>query len=137
VRKNRAVVRRALLLVAVALVAAGVDLAVKRTVPTELYHERSGLYVLLAGCALPWAAALVATGSRLVAAAGGVLVGGAAANVVSLALWPAGIPDPLVRGGVAFNPADVCALAGGLVLIPLAVAVFAAGNRDRVRQPVV
>ena len=70
-------------------------------------------------------------------AAGGVLVGGAIANVLSLALWPAGVPDPLVLGVVAFNPADVFALAGGLLLVPLAVAVFAVRNRHRLRQRVV
>ena len=126
-----------MLLVSVAVATAAVDLAVKGVVPAELYHERSGLYVLFAACALPWAAALVATGSRLVSAAGGVLVGGAIANVLSLALWPAGVPDPLVLGVVAFNPADVFALAGGLVLVPLAVAIFAVRNRHRLRQRVV
>jgi hypothetical protein len=131
------VARCALFLGLVALVVAGIDLAVKAAVPAVLYHERSGLYVLVAGCALPWAAALVATGSRLVSAAGGVLVGGAAANLLSVALWPAGVPDPLVLGIVAFNPADVFALAGGLVLVPLAVAIFAARNRGRLRQRVI
>lgn len=129
-------VRRALPLASVAVVVAGVDLAVKGLMPAALYHERSGLYVLVAACALPWAAALVATGSRLVSAAGGVLVGGAVANLLSLAMWPAGVPNPLVAGAVAFNPADVFALAGGLVLVPLAVAVFAARNRERLRQRV-
>ena len=129
--------RCALLLGFVAAATAAVDLAVKAGTPTTYFHERSGLYVLLAACALPWAAALVATGSRLVSAAGGVLVGGAIANVLSLALWPAGVPDPLVLGVVAFNPADVFALAGGLVLVPLAVAVFAVRNRHRLRQRVV
>jgi hypothetical protein len=130
------VTRRALLLGTVALAAAAVDLAVKGLVPAPLYHERSAPYVLVAACSLPWAAALLATGSRLVAAAGGVLLGGAVANLASLALWPAGVPDPLVAGQVAFNPADVFALAGGLVLVPGAVAVYAARNRDRLREPV-
>jgi hypothetical protein len=128
--------RCVVLLGSVALATAAVDLAVKGLGPATLYHERSGLYVLLAACALPWAAALIATGSPLVSAAGGVLVGGAAANVLSLAIWPAGVPDPLVVGAVAFNPADVCALAGGLVLVPLAVVIFAARNRERLRQRV-
>jgi hypothetical protein len=130
------VVCRALLLVAVAVVAAAADLAVKAGAATTYFHERSGLYVLVAACAVPWAALLVATGSRLVAAAGGVLLGGALANVASLALWPAGVPNPLVAGAYAFNPADVFALAGGLVLVPAAVAVYAARNRERLREPV-
>ena len=128
--------RRALLLASVALAAAAIDLAVKGAAPTTYFHERSGLYVLAAACALPWAAALVATGSRLVAAAGGVLLGGALANLASLALWPAGVPNPLVAGDIAFNPADLFALAGGLVFVPAAVAVYAARNRDRLREPV-
>jgi hypothetical protein len=128
--------RCALLLVSVAAILAAADLAVKGIAPSALYHERSGLFVLLAACALPWAAALVATGSRLLSAAGGVLVGGPAANVLSLALWPAGVPDPLVVGNVAFNPADDFAVLGGVVLVPLAVVIFAVRNRHRLGQRV-
>ncbi len=128
--------QRALLLLGIALAAVAVDLAVKAGTPTTYFHERSGLYVLVAACSIPWAAALLATGSRLVAAAGGVLLGGALANLASLALWPAGVPNPLVAGAFAFNPADVFGLAGGLVLVPAAVAVYATRNRERLREPV-
>ncbi len=127
---------RALILVTVALAVAAIDLAVKAGMATTYFHERSGLYVLVAACAIPWAAALLATGSRLVAAAGGVLLGGALANLTSLAVWPAGVPDPLIAGAFAFNPADIFALAGGLLFVPAAVAVYAARNRERLRAPV-
>ncbi len=127
---------RALLLVSVAFAAATIDLAVKAGTAPTYFHERSGLYVLVAACAIPWAALLVATGSRLVAAAGGVLLGGALANLASLALWPAGVPNPLIAGAYAFNAADLFALAGGLVLVPAAVAVYAARNRERLSEPV-
>jgi hypothetical protein len=130
------VTKRALLLASVALATAAVDLAVKAGMPATDFHERSGLYVAAAACSIPWAVTLLATGSRLVAAAGGVLLGGALANLASLGLWADGVPNPLVAGPYAFNPADAFALLGGLVLVPAAVAVYAARNRGRLREPV-
>jgi hypothetical protein len=64
-------------------------------------------------------------------------VGGAAGNVLSLALWPSltGVPNPLVSHGVAFNLADVSA-GLGLVLLGPAVLVFAVSNRRRLFEPV-
>jgi len=91
-------------------------------------HDRSPFYGLVAVAAVAWSAALLATGSRLLAGAGGLVLGGALANAASLLLWP-GVPDPLVAGQVAFNPADVAALAGGLIAVPLAAGAVAVRSR--------
>jgi lipoprotein signal peptidase len=133
--------RSALALAAVAVFVAGADL-VHKTVSTAdgravPLHERSAGYALVLAAALAWAAALLAARSPLLAAAGGVVAGGALGNVLSLALW-AGVPDPLVADGlgVAFNLADVAALAGGAVLVPLAVLALAVRRRADLRRPV-
>ena len=115
------------ILAASAAAVIAVDLGLKAVAagPDVPLHDRSPVYALVAVAALSWSAALLATGSRLLAAAGGLVVGGAVANVASLALWP-GVPDPLVAGGIAFNPADVAALTGGLVAVPLAAGILIA-----------
>lgn len=129
--------RAALLLAATATLLAGADLAHKALAVEEstLLHARGPAYVLLAVVAAPWAAALVAARSLPLALAGGVLLGGAAGNLVSLALWP-GVPNPLVAGAVAFNLADVFAAAGGLVLVPAAAGLTAWRSRASLREPV-
>jgi hypothetical protein len=133
--------RSALVLAAVAVLVAGADLVHKavamRAAGAVPLHERSAGYALVLAAALAWAAALLAARSPLLAAAGGVVAGGALGNVLSLALW-AGVPDPLVADGlgVAFNLADVAALAGGAVLVPLAVLALAVRRRADLRRPV-
>ncbi|MGH3102819.1 MAG: signal peptidase II [Gaiellaceae bacterium] len=87
------------------------------------------------------AAAVVLTRSRSLAAVCGLLVGGAAGNLLSLALWPLhdGVPDPFAirRGEMVayFNLADVFLAGSVLALLPVTV-VFALRNRERLRQPV-
>jgi lipoprotein signal peptidase len=60
--------------------------------------------------------------------------GGALATFVSGLAW-GGVPDPLVRGGIAFNLADV-AIAGGDTLLLVAVLLHAWTNRAHLREPV-
>jgi hypothetical protein len=128
------------LLGAAAFVAA-IDLAHKafamRDPAAVPLHDRSAGYALVLAAALAWAAALVAARSPLLALAGGVVAGGAAGNVLSLALWP-GVPDPLSWDalGLAYNLADVAALAGGIVLVPLAVLALVARRGGELRRPV-
>jgi hypothetical protein len=101
-------------------------------------HPRSALYVLgIALASILWAGALVLTRSLSIALGGGVLVGGAAANVVSLALWPAvdGVPNPLSAGTVAFNLADAASAVGFASVLATTV-VYATGNRERWQDPV-
>jgi len=131
----------ALVLVAVAALVSGGDLLHKAVAlhgPDAVpLHERSAGYALVLAAAVVWAAALLAARSPVLAAAGGVVAGGALANATSLALW-AGVPDPLFSNGlgVAFNLADVAALAGGLVLVPLAVLALAVRRGHDLRRPV-
>ncbi len=101
-------------------------------------HERPVGYIAAgATAATIWAIAIVLARSIPIAVAGGIAVGGAVANLTSLALWPsfAGVPDPLVAGRIAFNVADV-AVAVGLVLVVATTLVFAVRNRSRLREPV-
>ncbi len=84
------------------------------------------------------AAALLAFAPRLrsrgIVLGAGIAAGGALATFVSGLAWGA-VPDPLVRGGVAFNLADV-AIAGGDALLLAAVLLHAWTNRWRLREPV-
>jgi len=102
------------LLLVVAAVVAGADLLDKAAQPAgpDLYNPRSGGYAVLAfGLAAALAALAPRVGSRPLAAAAGVAVGGALANGLSALLWQ-GVPDPLVAGGFAFNVADAAVLLG-------------------------
>jgi hypothetical protein len=113
-------------------------LAVSTADMAVMVHERPPLYAVgIAVATLAWSAAIVLTGSSAIALAGGVVAGGAAANVVSLAFWPSldGVPNPLRAGYVAFNAGDV-AVAIGLVGVLAGTAAFAARNRERLREPV-
>ena len=103
---------RLLLLVAAAVLGADlVDKAVQPAQP-DLYHSRSAGYVVLTiGLAAALAALAPRVGSRPLAVAAGVAVGGALANALSALIWP-GVPDPLVAGGLAFNLADLAVLLG-------------------------
>jgi len=137
------VLRTFCLLAAAAGVVATVDLAQKGLAISEqgravFTHERSPLYIIgLVAAALLWAGTVSLAGSTSIALAGGLVVGGAAGNVASIALWPSlpGVPDPIVAGGYAFNVADV-ATALGLVLLLPATLVFAGRNLGRLREPV-
>ena len=135
--------RSSLVLAATVAVTGGVALghtalALSTAGPAVPAHGRSALYVVgIAGATLLWAAAIVLTRSALLAFAGGVLAGGAAANLASLALWPSvdGVPNPLVAGDVAFNAADLT-VGAGFLLVLATTTVFAARNRERLREPV-
>jgi lipoprotein signal peptidase len=115
------------------------QLAVSDHGGTVLAHDRSGLYVVgVAAASALWAGALTLTRSGPIMFTGGLVLGGAAGNLASIALWPSvpGVPDPIVAGGVAFNVADVAVMAGFTLLIP-ATLVFAVRNRARLFEPVI
>lgn len=97
-------------------------------------HERPAAWIGLFGAfALFEAAAIVLTRSSALAFAGGLLVGGSAANLASAAVW-GGVPDPIALGGVYLSAADVLIAAGIALLVPTTV-LFALRNRERLRQP--
>ena len=119
--------RCALALGASASLLAAVDLAHKASGDGAVLHQRSGGYAaLVVGLSTLWAAAIVLSRSAALGVAGGIVLGGAAGNVASLALWP-GVPDPLEIGWLAFNLADTFVL-GGFVLVA-AVALRLAATR--------
>jgi lipoprotein signal peptidase len=119
------------LLLGAAAVVALLDLAHKAYAISErggavLLHDRPTRYVV-AGAVLSfgWAGAVALTRSSSIAFAGGVVLGGAAGNLLSFALWPSlsGVPDPILAGGVAFSLGDVAVVVGFALLVP-AVLVF-------------
>jgi lipoprotein signal peptidase len=128
--------KRALFALAgIAIALAAVDLAHKADAGPVHLHERSASYVFFALALMSaWTSALLATRSLSLAAAGGVVAGGAIGNLASVALW-SGVPNPLVVEPFAFNLADVFVVSG-FVLTALAMLAFAIRNRDRLREPV-
>ena len=135
--------RAAVWLVGSGTVVAAVDLGHKAAAladPTAgvPLHPRSVLYAVgVAAISAIWAFAILLTRSTSIALGGGIFLGGAAGNVVSLALWPsvAGVPNPLLAREIAFNLADV-AVAVGLVFVLATAAIFAARNRARLHERV-
>jgi hypothetical protein len=130
------------LLLGAATVVAALDLAHKAYAISErggavLLHDRPAAYVVAgAALSLGWAGAVALTRSSSIALFGGVVLGGAAGNLLSFALWPSlpGVPDPIVAHGLAFSVGDVAVLGGLALLLPAAVA-YARRNRGRLVQP--
>ena len=135
-------IRTLALLLGAAAVVATVDLAHKALAISEQggavpAHDRSAHYVAgLAAVTLAWTGAIALVRSPGIALTGGLVLGGAIGNLASFALWPSlpGVPDPIIRGGIAFNLADVSAVLGLALLVP-AILVFAVRNRDRLFEP--
>jgi lipoprotein signal peptidase len=122
-------------LTATAGVAAAIDLASKAGAVAPPLHQRSALYVaVVAGGSFAWAFAIVLTRSVPLSAAGGLVLGGAAGNVLSLAIWP-GVPNPIVVEPIAFNLADAFVFVG-FGLVCAAAAGIAVSDPDRLRAPV-
>jgi lipoprotein signal peptidase len=128
VRRRRAV---ALVAAIVVMVAALVH---QTLTPTPFHHERApGVFVLAAVIA----AALLVLAPRIpslgVAIGAGIAAGGALATLVSGVAWD-GVPDPLVRDGIAFNISDLAIAAGdGMLLI--AALLHAWRHRTELRRP--
>lgn len=104
--------------------------------PSRFSHARSPLMLAGAG-ALAVALLLVAprAASPAISLGAGIAAGGAAATLIAGAAWRDGVPNPLVRGGVAFNLADL-AIAGGDTLLLAAALMHAWRHRDRLTEPV-
>jgi len=125
--------RRTAIAVALAVLAAVV--VHDALAPTRFEHHRSPVTLVVAGLL---AAALLALAPRVrsrgIVLGAGVAAGGALATFVSGLAW-GGVPDPLVRGGVAFNLADVAIAAGDALLLGAAL-LHVWTNRTRLREPV-
>ena len=132
--------RRRALLIATASVVAAVDLGYKASVSTPYHHLRSiGIAWLAAGVIVALVVLVPRLPSSAASVGAGLAAGGAFGNLVSVLAWSDGVPDPLVlagtRYGVAFNLADVFALAGDAVLLSAAV-LYGVRNRARLRDRV-
>jgi lipoprotein signal peptidase len=127
---------RALVTIAVAALLAAADLAHKTAfvTPPWGYHMRSGAWLGLTAAVIIVCLLLVRVPSWAVAAAAGVLAGGAAGNALSAVGSTEGVPNPIVVGlsnlVIAFNLADVFTLAG-IVLLTSLLVVVTIENRER------
>jgi hypothetical protein len=125
---------RVALAAAAAIVAA--TLADDLLAPSRLSHARSP--VTLAGAGL-LAVALLLLAPRArslgMSLGAGIAAGGAAATLVAGVAWRDGVPNPLVRGGVAFNLADL-AIAGGDALLLAAALLHGWRHRSRLFEPI-
>lgn len=124
--------RRTAIAVALAVLAAVV--AHDALAPTRFQHHRSPVTLLFAGLLAALLALAPRIRSRGIVLGAGIAAGGALATFVSGLAWGA-VPDPLVRGGVAFNLADV-AIAAGDALLLVAALLHAWTNRTRLREPI-
>ena len=121
--------------VAAALAVLGVDLVHEALTPTPFHHSRSpGVFVLAVALAVVLLALAPRVPSVGVALGAGIAAGGALGTAVSGVAWN-GVPDPLVRGGIAFNISDVAIGVGDAILIA-SVLVHAWVHHDRLREPV-
>ena len=126
--------RCALVLGGSAVAVAAVDLAHKAAAGGAPFHARSAGYVgIVLVLSLAWSAAIVVVRSPSMAVGGGILAGGAAGNLTSLAIWP-GVPNPLAVSAIAFNLADIFVL-GGFVLVARAAIELARRDRGRLSEP--
>jgi len=134
------VVGRIGIMLGVALPLAAADLLVKASEPTEVwaYHERSFGWLLLSVSLLAGMVVIARIPSLLVAPAAGVLAGGLLGNSLSAAWNGMEVPNPLVfvgnRGVIAFNLADIWALAG-IFLLVLALGAWLIRNRHLIPPP--
>jgi lipoprotein signal peptidase len=118
-----------------ALVVAGIALVHEVLRPTPFHHARSsGIFILAVAIAFVLLVLAPRIPSLGVALGAGIAAGGALGTVISGIAW-SGVPDPLVRGGIAFNLSDL-AIAGGDALLLASVLVYALRHRDRLREPI-
>lgn len=131
---------RIAVLLAVALPLAIVDLAYKAAVPTEwwAYHQRSLPWLALSLALFMGTVGLVRVPSLAVPPAAGLLAAGVLGNAMSAAWNGLRVPNPIVVRGdqvvVAFNVADVYALAGILALT-ITLSVWLVRNRELLPAP--
>jgi hypothetical protein len=124
----------------VALPLAAADLVVKARIPTEswAYHERSLGWMALSVALFAGMIAIARLPSALIAPAAGLLAAGILGNCFSAAWNGMEVPNPLVVGGdrsvIAFNPADVFALAGIFTLV-VVIGIWLIRNRELIPAP--
>jgi lipoprotein signal peptidase len=129
------------ILIATALSVFVIDLLTKMLLPTaaQAYHIRSfrqlvAMIVISAISAIAFSRA----GSRMLALAGGLMIGGGFGNAFSSALTGRGIPNPFsihaVGQTIAFNAADV-GVGLGVILLAFGVVITIITRRGELEQP--
>jgi lipoprotein signal peptidase len=131
---------RRTLLVCTAVSFAAIDLVHKSFAAADFHHARTPFVAVIIGTVITALIVLVPRVPSNAAACGaGVACGGALGNLVSLFAWSQGVPDPLVVAGsmhgVAFNLADLFAIAGDALLLS-AVTLYGIRHRARLRESV-
>ena len=124
-----------MLLLSVALVLAALDLLQKAAQPVYGHPRSPGYVALAAGLLIALVVFVPRVPSRAFAVAGGVAAAGALGNLVSALAWRDGVPNPIVVGQLAFNLADLFAVAGAAALV-VGAAAFALRHPDLLREPV-
>ncbi len=131
---------RRTLLVCIAVSFAAIDLVHKSFASTDFHHARTAFVALGMGAVIAALVILVPRVPSNAAALGaGIACGGALGNLISLLVWSQGVPDPLVvagtRQGLAFNLADLFAIAGDMLLLS-AVVLYGVRHRANLRERV-
>jgi lipoprotein signal peptidase len=131
---------RRTLLVCIAVSFAAIDLAHKSLASAGFHHARTPFVALVMGALIAALVVLVPRVPSNAAAVGaGIACGGALGNLISLLMWPQGVPDPLVVAGtvqgLAFNLADLFAITGDMLLLS-AVVPHGARHRPGLRERV-
>ena len=131
---------RRTLLVCTAVSFAAIDLVHKSFVAADFHHARTPFVAVVIGTVIAALVVLVPRVPSNAAACGaGIACGGALGNLVSLFAWSQGVPDPLVVAGsmhgVAFNLADLFAIAGDALLLS-AVILHGIRHRATLRESV-
>jgi lipoprotein signal peptidase len=104
--------------------------------PSVLSHPRSAALSVVAGTLAAMLLVLAPrAGSAAVSLGAGVAAGGALATLLAGLLWSGGVPNPLVRGGIAFNLADV-AIGVGVVVLVAGALLLAWRERAHLGEPV-
>ena len=109
-------------MISLAVAFATVDLLHKVFAHTDIHHARTPYVTFVMAALIVALMVLVPRLPSTSAAVGaGIACGGALGNLVSLLAWSKGVPDPIVivgeTRGLAFNLADVFAVAGDILLL--------------------
>jgi lipoprotein signal peptidase len=128
--------RRRGLAVAAAVLVLIADLLDSAVARTAYFHPRP-LWLLAVGAAAGTAILVLAprVPSLTLSVGAGTAAGGALGTFVAALVWSRGVPDPLVRGSVAFNLADV-AIAAGVAILVASTLFVAWQRRDELREPI-
>ena len=127
--------RRRAIAAAAALVVVGIDLGHEALTPTPFHHVRPpGVLVLAAAIALALLVLAPRFPSLGVALGAGIAAGGALGTLVSGLVWN-GVPDPFLRGGIAFNVSDLAIGLGDAILIGAAL-LYSWMHRTELRRRV-